>query len=190
MNKIILSLTAIVAGCTLAYGQGQINFTTANGAVNAPLTNALTGAIAGGTSYRAQLYYGPVGSAEDALVALTNAPASLSVAGYVTTGSGGGTRYTQAAVLPAGTPGFFQLRAWSAALGNDWNTAYATWQSGVQPTSVLGKSGIITVTPTASPAQPATLNGLQGFYLVPVPEPGVIALGVIGLAALLWRRRK
>jgi hypothetical protein len=31
---------------------------------------------------------------------------------------------------------------------------------------------------------------LQSFYLVPVPEPSIIALGALGLAAVLWRRRK
>jgi len=190
MKKLLLTTFAIVAGCALTYGQGQINYTTFSTAVNAPITNALTGQLATGTGYYAQLFYGPAGTAEGALVSITNNPAGLNAAGYVTTGSGGGTRYTQNAVLAAGSPGLFQIRAWSAALGNNYDTAFATWAGGTIPTAVLGKSNIIPVTPTAAPATPAVLGGLQGFYLQPVPEPSVIALGALGLAALLYRRRK
>lgn len=178
-----------MAGCVLTYGQGQISFATFNTAVNAPITNGLTGALATGSGYYAQLFYGPAGAVESALVSLTNAPATLSAAGYVTTGSGGGTRYTQDAVVAPGSA-LFQVRAWTAALGNNWTTALANWQSGANPTAVLGKSNIIPVTTTVAPTPPALLAGLQGFSLQPVPEPSVIALGALGLAAILYRRRK
>jgi len=52
-------------------------------------------------------------------------------------------------------------------------------------TIVLGGAG-------SPPSTPATLIGLQGFSVknVAVPEPTTIALGVLGLGALLIRRRK
>lgn len=173
----------------MTYGQGQISFATFNTSVNAQMTNVVTGTVATGNGYLCQLYYGAVGAPEDNLVALTNASARLSVAGYVTTGSGGGTRFTQGSVLPAG-PTSFQIRAWTAALGGDYNTARGNWLAGTDPTAVLGKSGIINVTTTVAPTPPALLVGMQGFNLYPVPEPSVIALGALGLAAVLWRRRK
>jgi len=190
MKKLLLTSFAIVAGCVLTYGQGQISFATFNTTVNAPITNGLTGTLATGAGYFAQLYYGPVGTLETALVPLTNNPATLSAAGYITTGSGGGTRYTQNAVILAGSPTLFQVRAWTAALGNNYDTALVNWLAGTTPTAVLGKSGIITVTTTTAPTPPALLAGLQSFSLQPIPEPSVIALGALGLAAILYRRRK
>jgi hypothetical protein len=189
MKKTLLASFAFAASCVMAFAQGQISFATFNTSVNALMTNTLTGTVATGSGYYAQLFYGAVGTPEDGLVALTNAPARLSVAGYVTTGSGGGTRYTQGAVVPTG-PTAFQVRGWSAALGEDYNAAYTTWLAGTIPTAVLGKSGIITSSTTTAPTPPALLVGLQSFNLNPIPEPSVIALGALGLAAILWRRRK
>jgi hypothetical protein len=37
---------------------------------------------------------------------------------------------------------------------------------------------------------PSNLTGLQGFNVITVPEPSTIVLGVLGAAALLFRRRK
>ena len=77
--------------------------------------------------------------------------------------------------------GFFQVKAWSGA--DNYESAL-----------ISGMSNVIGLTPgdsTASPpGLPADLAGLESFSLVVIPEPGTIALAVLGLAAFFVRRRK
>jgi hypothetical protein len=188
MKKILLTFTGIL----LAIGvqaQGTVNF--ANNAATA-ISNILTGArVPAGSSFLAQLYYGPAGQTSDAaFISVTNNPATFTLAGQVLAGA----RNTD---IAPGAVGSFQIRAWEASLGANWDLAYANWLTGANPTAVLGKSSIIQVTtanpfsvPPGTPTSLVTGTGLTGFYLTPVPEPSVIALGALGLAAILWRRRK
>ncbi len=82
--------------------------------------------------------------------------------------------------------GFFQVKAWKGA--NSFEAAAGT--NGAE----IGMSNVIGLTPgdsTASPpGLPADLAGLEAFSLTVVPEPGTIALAVLGLAAFFVRRRK
>jgi hypothetical protein len=56
------------------------------------------------------------------------------------------------------------------------------------PVNIAGLGG---VNPTTGAIVPTPdLSGLQSFNLRVVPEPSTIALGVLGAAALLYRRRK
>lgn len=200
MKKILITLAAGFIACSV-FGQGGVVMNTRGTGVSAQATDDVLGAPAAGTDYYAQLFYGAVGTAEDAMLPTLGAPApggtvaalanfgTGSSAGYVTTGSGGGNRYVDASLVGAETA--FQIRAWSAVLGTDWNTAYTAWLSGANPTAVLGKSAIVTaVTSPSAIATPPFLTALTPYNLSPVPEPSVIALGAIGLVALLWRRRK
>lgn len=80
-----------------------------------------------------------------------------------------------------------QLRAWDNNGG-----AIATWAAALaNPQFAHGSSALFTVQAPlgANNTAPPNLIGLTSFNLV-VPEPGVIALGVLGLGALLLRRRK
>lgn len=86
----------------------------------------------------------------------------------------------------------FQLRVWDNMGGTilTWQDAVTQWDGG---RGAIGSSDIFTV-----PWQlglgttlPPTLQGLQSFQLVaPVPEPSVIALGVLGAGCLLLLRRR
>lgn len=182
------------------FGQGAITFGTFGGGVTALATNIVTGLPVSGNGYLAQLYYGAAGATEAQLVPcpLQNgtvpAPARFGasgpVLGYIVASTGGGTRYANAAVVAPGENTAFQIRAWDATLGADWDIAQAAWMSGpIGPG--LGSSSIIT-TKTSATSSSATppLTGMTSFTLRPVPEPSVIALGALGLAALLYRRRK
>lgn len=189
MKRLITGLVLTFGMCLYVGAQGQITFQTFGGGVVAPVTNALTGAQVTGANYFAGLFYGPAGTAETAL-RQAGASATFNPVGYVTSSTGGGVRLTDPTWLDANQSGLFQVRAWSAVLGNDYAAALTTWLGGSNPTAVLGKSNIIPQTPTASPSPAPVLTGLTAFNLVPVPEPSVIALGALGLVAVLWRRRK
>jgi hypothetical protein len=81
----------------------------------------------------------------------------------------------------AGTSATIVMRAW---LGSDFATATIRGQSDAFTIASLGginpATGAIVPTPD--------LAGMQGFTLV-LPEPSTIALGVLGAAALLYRRK-
>jgi hypothetical protein len=186
MKRTLITLALAFGSAVAVLAQGQIVFTTFGSGVAAPATNAVTMSAAGGATYLAQLFYGTPGQTEDQFVPLTNAPARFNAGGYVTSSSGGGTRFI----------GFvgeaqFQVRAWSAALGDNFNSAFTAWQaSAPSADAVLGRSKIVTVNALAVPAPPPALTGLTGYMLLPVPEPSVLALVGVGLLGLLIRRRK
>jgi len=197
MKRILLTLVAGLVSLSV-FGQGGVVLNTRTGGVLAPVTDRLTGALVAGNGYLAQLYYGAAGAAESSMVPVlagvapstAGAPAWFSTgttAGYILGSTGGGNRYTDPAVAAPGALTAFQLRAWQASLGSTWEAALGNWSS----TTVMGKSDIITVVTSANALDtPKPLTGLAAFTLDPVPEPSVIALGAIGLVALLWRRRK
>jgi len=194
MKKLLL----IALGASLssfAFGQGQIAFLTRGGVVNAPITNGLTGALASGATYMAQLYYGAQGSDPTTFRTFTNAPATFSATlpGYILSASGGGPRTVDSTYAP-GAVLSWQVRAWEAVLGANYDTALQTWNSTSDANYgkvVLGKSAVFDAKTSATATEvPQPLSGLTGFSMQIVPEPSVIALGLIGLAALVWRRRQ
>lgn len=193
MKKTLLMLASLLLVVS-SYGQGLIAFKTFGGGVNAPATNALTGLrIPAGATFMAQLYYGAAGAAESSLISVSNAPVPFTSVGYVIRGE---TYYTDPAIVAGGAIGTFQVRAWEAVLGATWDVAYINWLSNTGPYEgkVLGKSNLTQVKTgdpnSVPPGTPSALIGLTGFSLVPVPEPGVLALCALGFVALLWRRRQ
>lgn len=174
MKKALVAIAALLVSVS-AYAQGQVNFnthvTTDTPPVDARVLNPDgTPVGAGGLG---QLFI-KNGSSYTALVAdpLVNGGASAfrtSAAGLGYINAGGAT-----APLPAGSYSIV-LRAWTGASTYD----AATFR---------GESAPVTVALTEAPAIPNDLIGLQGFTLV--PEPTTLALGAVGLGALLIRRRK
>lgn len=89
---------------------------------------------------------------------------------------------------PGNGSGNFQVRAWDNSGGtvNTWADALAAG-----PNHAHGASAVLLSVPViAAPSTPGGLVGLQSFNLSIVPEPSLIALGALGLGALLLRRRK
>jgi hypothetical protein len=211
--KKLFTLSALLATAIGAFSQGQVNFvnvfsTTLRAPVYGPelLTpglgkhgNTATGTPAGtqtysgpllnGTGYTMELW-GKVGAnlAEGALEPLAQS--------RFRTGTAAGFIPALTVAVPnapfdgTGYKATLQVRAWDNLLGtlNTWGAALAAGVPAAKsevfsPSGDLGGTG----TPAA-----ATLNlvGLTSFNLTAVPEPGVIALGVLGLGALLLRRRK
>jgi hypothetical protein len=150
-----------------------------------------TGLLLTGTGFTAALFGGASGITDEnspnlAFVQSATFRTSAATAGFF-------IAPTAAQNVPgteAGQTATFQLRAWDNRGGT-----VATWAAAINdPTIARGSSALFTPTfplggPTLPPTTPPGLQGLQSFNLV-VPEPGVIALGVLGLGALLLRRRK
>jgi hypothetical protein len=73
------------------------------------------------------------------------------------------------------------MRAWEAAKG-------ASYEAAVAGGGIYGSSLPVSLALSNPPAAPTDMVGLAAFSLV--PEPSTMALGVLGVAALLLRRRQ
>jgi len=189
MKKLILTL-ALVASTALVHGQGSIAFLnpptvlfkTQGTTVNVP------------TDVNSTLSYG---------IFIGSSAASLSdqAAGALAVGSAtaaGRMAGVPAVYLLTGTePGqvvFAQVRAWDNAFGSDWRTAKTQGrfygETDIRQLEALGPaSGPGTV--IWQGATGVSANRFFAMQIAPVPEPSVIALGVLGLGSLLlFRRRK
>jgi hypothetical protein len=164
-------LTFLVAVLALydLHGQGRVIFNTIGAGVNAPATNFLTLQRVEGIDFLAQLFYGPVGTDENALISVTNPPAHFGTGGlrgYIDSASGGGIRVLDG--ISEGAPAVVQVRAWDASLGADYATAYQNWLTS-DGTKVLGRSKFAQLTAgTSTSATPLTVLN-PGFFLFPFP---------------------
>jgi len=176
MKKLIY-IAAFMAASMVAYAQGTVNFNNrVSGSVDAPVFDA-GGVKLAGTTYWAQLY----GGATAATLAPVGTPVNFrtgNAAGYVVTPG----EISVAGIAP-GQKGQLQLRAWEGAAGSTFESASVKGASAAFESLALGGS-VGGAPPTPGPA----LIGLTSFSLV--PEPSTIALGALGVAALLFRRRK
>lgn len=176
--KTLMLASAFAAAAATALAQGTVNFSnyaTASG-INAPVF--APGNVKLGSAYLGQLYAGPTA---DSLAPVGTAVAFKDAAGAGTGYVIGGT-VTINSVTP-GANAFIQLRAWDAAGGTSYEAAQAAGK-------IYGNSATITIATGGGgspPATPSPLTGLASFTLV--PEPSTLALGVLGAAALLLRRR-
>jgi len=188
MKKSLSVVAVCLSFAAGVYAQGTVDFRNKVSAGATPFDSPVYMDFVGGTklgnaNFVAQLWYGA--SASSVNTALLDTPAVFRTgtgAGYWNPGADS-TR-----VLPTiagGTAAWVQVRVWDSTKGADYNAAKAAG-------SLYGDSNIFQLTtgnPTGSPPTvPAVLAGLTPFALV--PEPSTFALGLLGAAALLFRRRK
>jgi hypothetical protein len=179
MKKLIPFLVLLV-GATGALAQGVVNFN--NNVLATPpdrrVINGATGEGLTGTNWVAQLYYG---TSADSLTAHTAAPSRFRVESTSQPGmwSGGNRTLTGGGV---GTTLFMQVRVWDLRNGATYETA----------TGFRGQSTVFTYMQTLStPAAPTDTQMLNfQSFIVPVPEPSVIGLGLVGAGALFMLRRR
>jgi len=183
--KTLLVAAALGFVAVGALAQGQFTFGNKNLAATPPIdakvysNEARTDPLAG-TAYWTQAYvklatdpdssYAPVGSAVNFR---TGNNAGYIVPVVVTTPYGGGIAIN------------VEMRAWEASGGTSYEAAIASGK-------LAGKSLPVNLNVTVAPNAPADMTGLTSFNLtgVPViPEPSTFALGLLGAAALVLRRR-
>jgi len=175
--------------------QGSPNTATAGGVPLPALgTTDYSGrALLSGTGFTAQLWYGTVGTPAANLV-LANSATTTFRTGATTMGAFNETTATcdnPAVLIPggAGSRATFQVRAW-----DNQNGTITTW-AGVLANGNIARGMSATFSPGfdlgGGSVTPPYMIGMQSFGLFTiVPEPSLIALGAIGLGALLLRRRK
>jgi hypothetical protein len=185
MKKLFVLLACAVAAVS-SYAQGTVNFTTRiPGVVDVKFVDS-TGAGLQGTGYTAQLWGGAAGAAEGALVALT--PTAT-----FRTGAGAGYITPAGAVVVTGVPGgqtaSLQIRVWDNAGGTitSWEQATSKIATEVFQVASLGDPA---ASPPGVPVDPVGFGTGKTYTLDVVPEPSTIALGLLGAAALMLRRRK
>jgi hypothetical protein len=180
MKKLLIALAAAFIAVA-SYGQGQVVFANrVTGVFDAPVTvKGVTPDIGPGNSWSAQLY---LQGTDGSLTALS--PAST----FRAAGTGAAAiadRYwvpqTVDVPVAAGANANFVVRAWQTSAGS-FDAAKAAGN--------FGESAAFTVAVGGGTLPPANLTTLQAFQVSVVPEPSVIALGVLGASALLLRRRK
>lgn len=190
MKKLLLALACFTATVGLmAQGfQPQINWANkiASAGVNFVVTDNVTGKPAG-TDLVCGLWWSATengtyvqAGAEKTFLLLSGQPS-----GYYATAAiqDVGPASDQAGTVAGGTA-WFQLRAWSKGLTE---TAAQTTDG-----AKYGTSAKLQVTMMASAKDtPPTLKAMQGFAVnaVVIPEPSILALGLLGGAAFLLRRR-
>jgi hypothetical protein len=207
MKKLLL-VAALGLSAVTGYSQGQVNFNNFAGTYAAPiyginpgnptrqaqgqgsgdLANPMGGtSYAGhplltGTGFTAQLWGGPDAANLAAPAAGSGTQRFSTIAGF-----GGYLSSGVTATFPghaAGTTVTLQVRAW-----DNRNNTVTSWAAVLaDPTVPRGWSTTFqSPSLTVAPSTPPTTPGMTSFNLF-VPEPSVIALGALGLGALLLRR--
>jgi len=188
MKKLLLTSALAIIATLSSYGQGSVAF--ANSATT-KVTDSAGVALPTTAGYVVELMYAPDGTPAAAFdLAATRVGGTTTI--FPVAGQFNGGNRTVTTLSPAGGFGLFQVRAWQGAAGASYAEAMLTGNANYQ----AGKSGIFRVDTgdptTVPPGTPANLvaNGLTGFSVSPIPEPSVIALGLLGAGALLMLRRR
>jgi len=181
MKKLLVTLAAVLVSVS-SFAQGTLIFNNRTQTGDAPVTRP--GGAGAGAGITAQLYLVSGGTLTPLTPTTTFRTTSAAAAFFVTEIN----PFTITGILP-GQPATVRMRAWETAAGS--------YEASIAPGSqfLRGESNDVTIsqlggTPAGgAPIPTPSLNGLQGFALA-VPEPSTMALGVLGAAALLFRRRK
>jgi len=183
MKKLIATALG-VAAFTAAFGQGTASLANnLGGTIYAILTPG--GTTAGGAGYSVEVFTFNASSA-GGFGTQIGAAVSPAASGRFNLGT---------VEIPGTTPGgtaTLIVRAWDVSTGASYDAATVKGSSSSFVTGILGgdpdgvAGPLLPITPVSMVTGTAT--GFQSFALT--PEPTTIALGALGAAALLIRRRK
>jgi len=189
MKKLLITAAALLITAS-TYAQGVLNL--ANNAATA-ISDVDGTAVAGADGIRVALYWAPLSDPNNFTALGANATVGVPVAGTFSSGA----RTTGPETAP-GAEARFQVRAWELAYGATYEAALGnTTQMGGRLAKV-GNSDIFQIATGNPPLVPAaglppTVTrpaGMNPFQLYIVPEPSVVALGIMGVGALLLLRRR
>ena len=192
IQQLSFIMSALVVVSAPVFADSSVNFATGS-SVGLPIVTFADGTGINNKNYVAQLFESTDGGSSFSAVGTTSAFYSV-----VSTSVRAGVWKTQSITLVGVNPGSavqMKVAVWDSTLFSSWDAAAAeiasphqSFQAGVTPVFTYN-------TPPAGDLNPADFN-LSNFkgltlndYEVLVPEPSVIALGALGLGALLWRRR-
>ncbi len=177
MKKLIVALASLTLSVG-AYAQGTLGTVTFANSAGTRIMDAGTGAAVNKDAVVVGLYYSTDLTAPDSSLQLVTPTGTLLADGIFVAG----TRN-----IPGTTPGqmaLLQVRAWDPAYAT-YEDAPATALKGASNRMTLALGGGTLPTPSL-----VAQGGLAGFEVTAVPEPSTVALAMIGLGALLIRRRK
>ena len=182
MKKVLLTLAAVAVSVSVM-AQGTVNFQNLGGAA---VMNADTGLPVGATATDnivTALYWAVAGTTDDGQMAQIGPHANFLGNGFFL----GGTR--TAPVTPPGAAAAFQVRAWDVTTGATFEEALASGLTTAGSSDIFeSATGNPTTIPPGIPVNLAT--AIPAFTVATVPEPSAIALGVLGVGALLFLRRR
>ncbi len=183
MKKLLLTLACVMM-VAYANAQGTVNF--ANSSANLVKFANGTGVTVG--QYTVGLLYWATDPGTVTFNSISGYTMIKTSSNFITPGRFIGGTATTPTTTVGGTPAWFAVVA--------WQNSFASYDAAYTGLGNVGWSGVFqnaTGDPNKVPIpdSPATLSGFTGVNNVaPVPEPTTIALGVLGAAALLLRRRK
>jgi hypothetical protein len=199
MKKLILSVTALSACSLGAFAQGVITFNsssgsgivTINGAVAAQDINAellFSTTATGSFAPVSQLLLSSSNTSSDGTPGFDPSDI-ISAAGDITFKGTGALyeRYGNSFIIPgvgSGGTAFFEVEGWTGAY-DTLAAAQASGQSAYGTSAVFSES----LSAAGNPVN-ASLNNMPTFNLVSVPEPSTLAMAGVGLASMLFLRRK
>jgi hypothetical protein len=181
--------------------QGVVTMNTIGPNFGLRFTNAMTRTWAEGDSYHVALYWGYRPDFVDRLVSGLATFGTGSLAGYVTTSTGGGNRTITDWGVPVTGDTYFQLRVWTGNYSS-WEAAIASGDPSVLTSGLSSwcscSPPIVMVRPSQGPTSPPAQIPWGGSPSAPIlvalfsiPEPSVAGLAGLGLFGwLMIRRRK
>jgi hypothetical protein len=177
MRRLLLMIGCLAQSLTKSQGQGTINFNTHTMDVEAKFFMRDGTTPLAGTGYTAQLFAGPLGAAESALLPIypTTTFRTGVAAGYLIP--------VGAVVVPNVPPGqkaTMQLRVWDNAGGTiaTWESATTKFGGKLFDTSPLGGEDPNGWPPTVPP----DLVGLTSASFGGLPEPSALLTGTVALS--------